>query len=327
MPNSGIPRLQILRHRLRINHTDPLTSEFTIELTLHNDNEDSTGEVVLKEDTYRPGLRVLNSDDSELALLPNHVVRGILSGLKSKEASHLLSELNQHLAYVYWVVFPESCSIEPHGTRVIRLTWTENRQHEYPWSWGLGLFFNVPRYQIEETVPTDDEYPHFITAYPPPSHRLKVEEHEAKALGQNTSRDLTENDRYHIGAWGPMLDISVPRVENHTVHVRTVYGIYPDRNESWILAAIVIGLATLAGGFLVTMGLWAFDNPAFQNHGLISKAVRALDGSATLIGTTIVALCAGFVGLASGPVYQRAKWWAMAAGAVAALGILVASFG
>ena len=321
----SIPRLRVLRHRLRIRHEDPITRNLSIEITLHNDHEDPSDEVVLTEDTYRPGLRVLDSDGSELALLPNQIIREILSGSENPEAPKLLEALNSRQMYVYWVVFPAGRAIESHGTRVIRLEWTEGRQHEFPWNFGMRLFFNIPAYEVEETVPPTADHPHFVTVYPPPTHRLVVEEHTARVLSQTGSRDLTEKDHYHIGAWGPILDVGIPSVEGHTVHVRTVYGVYPDRNESHLLAAIILGLVALSFVFFVSMIFWAWDPAVFGKTTLLS-AMKVLAGDATLIGTTIVALCAGFVGLASGPVFQRAKWWAMAGGAVAALGILAASF-
>jgi hypothetical protein len=324
MPES-IPRLRVLRHRLRIRHEDPLTRELSIEVTLHNDHDDPADEVVLTEDTYRPGLRIFDSDGSELALLPNVVIREILSDSENPEAPKLLRALNRRDAYVYWVVFSGSRAIESHGTRVIRLVWTESRQHDFPWGFGMRLFFNIPAYEVEETVPPTADHPHFVTIYPPPDHRLVVEEHTAEVLGETGSRDLTEKDHYHIGAWGPILDVSVPSVANHTVHVRTVYGVYPDRNESLLLAVIVLGLVLLSSAFFISMVLWAGD-PGIYGKAAFRSAMKVLAGDATLIGTAIVAICAGFVGLASGPVFHRAKWWAMAGGAVAALGILAASF-
>jgi hypothetical protein len=146
-----IPRLRIFRHRLRVTHLDPLTRELSIEITLHNDHDEVADEVVLTEDQYRPGLRVVDADDSELSLLPNPVIREILSEAKSQESANLLRMLNAHQAYVYWIVFPEARAIESHGTRVVRLVWTENRQPSYSWGLGLRLFFNVPGYAIEET--------------------------------------------------------------------------------------------------------------------------------------------------------------------------------
>lgn len=319
-----VPRLRVFRHRLRITHQDPLTRELSIEVTVHNDREDSTDELVLTEDTYRTGLRVFDADGTELSLLPNQVIREILVASDSAEDRKLLESLNSHLSYVNWIIFPDGRDIKSHETRIIRLTWTENLQHSFPWSFGMRLFFNIPAYVIEETVPSSADYPHFVTVYPPPSHRLVVEEHSAKVLGDRGSRDLTEKDHYHVGAWGPILDLSIPCVDNHNVHIRTVYGVYPDRNESYLLSLIVLGLVLLSSLYFIGMVFWAAD-PAAYGSGLIRTAVKALVGNATLIGTTIVALCAGFVGLASGPVFQRAKLWAMLAGAVAALGIVASS--
>lgn len=324
MPTT-IPRLRVLRHKLRVTHTDPLSRELSIELTVHNDHSDSADEAVLVEDVYRPGLRVYDSDGSELALLPNTVIREILEGSSKPEDGKLLETLNKHQSYVYWVVFPGSRAIEPHGTRVIRMVWTESRKHSFPWAWGLKAFFNIPAFRVEVNVPPTADWPHFVTVYPPSGYRLVTEEYSAEVLGANDSRPLTEKDHYHIGAWGPLLDISIPHVDNHTVRVRAVYGVYPDRNEADLLGGIMVGLLLLAIGFFVSMLLWVAHPGSFHNHKLIRSALVVLQGNATIIGTTVILLCAGFVGLVSGPVYLRAKWWAIVCGAVAAAAILVAT--
>lgn len=319
-----VPKIKVFRHRLRIIHEDPLTRDLSVELTLHNDREDSADEVVLTEDTYRTGLRVFDADGTELALLPNQVIRHILSGSKSPEDAILLDALNTRRAYVNWIIFPGDRAIKSHETRIIRLTWTENLQHSFRWGLGMRTFFNIPAYLIEVTVTAASDYPHFVTVYPPPLHRIVVEEHSARVLGQTDSRDLTESDHYHIGAWGPILDISIPCVSNHTTHARTVYAVYPDRNDSILLSTVVLGLVLLSTLFFVGMTLWAVDSQIY-GAGLVHSALHVLAGNAILIGTTDVALCAGFVGLASGPVFQRAKLWAMLGGAIAAIGILASS--
>lgn len=319
------PRLQVLRHRLRITHDDPLTRQLSIELTLHNDHNKAANEVVLTEDTYRPGLRVFDSDGSELALLPNTAIREILSKSNDPPDAALLESLNSRRAYVYWVVFPESRAIEPEGTRIIRMMWTESLQHKFPWALGVKTFFNIPSYKIDVTVPPESDQPHFVTVYPPAGHRLVVERHSAMVLSPTDARDLTEGDHYHIGAMGPILDISIPHVESREVHVETVYGVYPDRNESDLLSGVAIGLIVLAVGFLLSMALWVTVPGAFHAHKLIRSALATLQANATLIGTSLIILCAGFVGLVSGPVFLRAKWWAIICGGVAAVGILVAT--
>jgi hypothetical protein len=320
----AVPKVRILRHRLSITHEDPLIRSLSIEVTIHNDSDEEREDLVLREDTYRTGLRIFDADGTELALLPNQTIREILSESEGPEDSTLLDEINTRKVFLHWIVFPEDRTLRAHETRVIRLTWTENLQHSFPWGLGLRTLFNIPAYLIEATVPSLADYPHFVTVYPPPAHRIVVEEHSAKVLGSSGSRDLSEADHYHIGAFGPVLDVSLPCVSNHTVHLRTVYAVYPDRNDSIVLAVIVLGLVLLAALFFSGMVLWVAD-PKIYGTGIVRSALKVLVSDAVLIGTTIVALCAGFVGLASGPVFQRAKLWAMLAGAVAALGILVSS--
>lgn len=312
--------IEILRHRVLIRHIDPLTREMCLELTIHNASGEETDEAVLVEDTYRPGLCVLDNDDSQLALLPNDAIRHILKESGEPENLELVERMNRHEVFVYWIKFPTGRELEPHETRVIRLVHTESLLHEYRWSSLPKLFFNIPEYLVEVTVPDSTDYPHFVSVSPPEGHQLVVEELKAVASWETASRELTPADHFHVGTSGPYIDIAIPHVEGRVAQVRMVYGVYPERNEQHLLTGVILGLLAVSAAFMIAMFLF-WQDPGIFGSGFPHTAIKALNGNSLLLGTSLALLSAGFVGLAGGSVFQRTKWWASASGAVAALGI------
>jgi hypothetical protein len=312
--------VDILRNRLLIHHADPLTREMCVEITLHNDRNESTDEVILRQDTYLPGLRVFDADGSELALLPNGVIRDILSASGRRGDRDLIEEMNAHRVYVFWIKFPRDSELEPHETRVVRLAYTDSQLHEYRWSSLTKCFFNIPEYEVEFNLPDSVAYPNFVSISPPEAHRLVLEEIEAKAKGPTASRDLEDRDHFHIRANGVYIDATIPRVEGHVSTVRMVYGVYPERNEQHLLIGVILGLLIVSLSFLLSMFL-LWQEPTWFGTGFFKTAVKALSANALLLGTSLALLAAGFVGLAEGSVFQRTKWWASASGAMAAAGM------
>lgn len=314
--------IRILRYRMLVQHVDPLTRELSIELTVHNSAEEAIDEVLFVEDSYRPGLRVLDYDDAQLALLPNEIIRSRLETSKEPEDQALLSDMSSHKAFLNWVVFPDGRALASHETRVLRFIYTDGSLHDYHWLSPTKLFFNIPEYSIEFNVASSVDFPHLVSVSPPVGHRVLVEEHVAEARSRTRSRPLGSADHYHINANGPLIDVAIPHLSTETACVRTVYGVYPERNEALLLVGVIVGLLVVSTGFLTALALLWLD-PAFYGKTWLHTAVQALDSNAPLVGTSIVLLSAGFIGLASGSVFQRAKWWASASGVIAALGIFV----
>lgn len=312
-----------MRYRMLIQHVDPLTRELSIELTVHNPSDEAVDEVLLVEDSYRPGLRVLDYDDAQLALLPNEVIRRRLKASKEPADQELLSAMNDHKVFLNWVVFPGERALSAHETRVLRFVYTDGRLHDYHWGSATKLFFNIPEYSIEFNVVSSVDYPHFVCVSPPVGHRVVVEEHLAEAKSRTQARPLVGADHYHINAKGPLIDVAIPHLPNETACVRTVYGVYPERNEEFLLVGVILGLLLASLAFFFSLTLFWLD-PAAYGKSWLDTTVKALQSNAPIVGTSIVLLAAGFIGLASGSVFQRAKWWASASGAIAALGIFAA---
>lgn len=316
---------RIFRYRQYAKHIDPLTRELAIEITVHNPSEDEVDEILLAEEDYRPGLRVLDFDDSQLALLPNEIARMLLAQQTSPEAKDMLDRMRKHEVYLYWIKLPAGHELRAHETRILRLTYVDGRHHDFHWWPPPKMFFNIPEYEAEFNVVSTVDHPHFFCVAPPEGHEVRLEEIRAEAVSKQHRRALTAADHYYLDSKGPIIDVAIPHLKNETASVRLVYGIYPEPNELYVLVGIILGLLAASAVFLAAL-LILWGDPSAYGTGTVwtLTAVKGLQSNALLIGTSIVLTSAGFIGLSSGSVFQRSKWWASASAVLATLALFVA---
>jgi hypothetical protein len=167
-------------------------------------------------------------------------------------------------------------------------------------------------------------YANAITVIAPPGFLVEVEEQSAVALGPSGSTELTTEDHFHRYPSVRVIDVNLPHKDDRTVQFRMVYGVYPQENEQSVIVASTVFLLAASALFLASMVIWAYAPGTYSGIQLASSPfIKAAHSEATLIGTADILVSVGFIGLASGTILQRSKWWALSAIIMASVALLL----
>ncbi|RLG04477.1 MAG: hypothetical protein DRN61_02985 [Thaumarchaeota archaeon] len=290
--------LRILRGRVWIRHKTPVSRIITEEYTLINEGKKERDDIILYGHGYRPGMRVMDCDGTILGVYTNQYVKEILSKTNKPKAKRLLEEIEKREKYIQWINFPLDNFVDKGETRVVRLSYVDVRKPEYTWDSFSKWLFNIPEFEIKKYTPPTEGYPTSITVVPPSNCRVIVKEYECKLLLNQTERDLSDEDHFHLTISEDIVDVNVPAHHEGTVQFRMVYEIHPRQAEERMLKFFVLCLIILPLMIMILK---------------LSSLIDFVTGSLTLfniISGGITLLSLAFVGFTTSPLTYRTKYWA-----------------
>lgn len=304
-------------------HATPFVRSIVDEFTVLNETKEAESYLTLEADTYRPRLHVFDSDGGELPYLPNSIVRDTYRAHADPAKPNFDAEAQRRLkametrppkSYFLVVALPPDRSLKSGETRVIRCEWMDP---EEPVTTRFSLF-SIPEYYVFARIEAAAKFMRHASITAPEGFRLAASppvvfrSHEGE-LGEV----IEEPEHFHPDIEGPVVhDYAIPSSPFETTFFAS-YTIQPDRGEYWLFNAFFWGYL---GATLVLLLSFA-GTLSFVHASLPPLSVTR--PFASLVGTGLLAIGVGFLGIVTNPLTHRTKLWTMIPVAVSVAIILL----
>jgi hypothetical protein len=335
----------ILRKRTFYTHSTPINISVTDEFTLFNRTDSDQKYILLRSFGYRPAMKVLDQDGSELGLLPNDKVRELLEDAirqGDQTAKPLLDSINNHTLYLQFISIPEERPFKSYQIRIIKFIsiLPEDRPGEggnisikKPKSDLRSKFnlFDIPEFRISEEFSVSDPPSRFVIV-PPAGFIVKKTYSRLSAQDNNEWRVIKEDDEhYHITSKPNVVDVNIPQIPDSKRKFKLYYEIRLQKAEENIYRRFI---GTLLGFSVIfalvvtrilpssTIGI-----PITKTYSYIAPITSRILSQETLVTTAIILTALVFIGFTSSKVTQPTKYWALAAIIITVLAVLLAPSG
>jgi hypothetical protein len=326
--SSGIKKLEVIRERWIVTHKSAVEMDVELEITLSNESEDRLWNVILFVQLFMPGLKILDSSNSELVYYTNQQTRKLLNeqSLEDPEAKRLLEKVDKHEIYVIWIRLLDNAPINPKEPRLVKLCFRDPT-HPKTDPHKLSLF-SIPEYEDICTKPKGGTYDVFYIVTVPENSIIDYEITEKTKTGSETEGygigrkkvpkrvELTEDDRMYEDLYMHSLSIRFPPLDEE-IRFGIRYKVLPQNNERQFFQTVVYSLIGSSVFFtLLSLGLISAEwshilKPIYENlnvlfGGLVTVSVAA-------------------IGFSNKPLLNKTRFWFIIPIVISVIGFLFKS--